>query len=253
MPTPIDYSQFADRYDALVRFEGDIAFFMTEAGRATGEVVDLMCGTGRVAVPLLAAAIPVTCVDRSPDMLGVLRAKLARRGLEARVVEADVCALPLAPRFSLAIISFNSFAELVTTADQQAALASISRCVRPEGRFICTLHNPTVRLKDMDDTWRVRARVPDPEGRGELTLRVRETYDLKTRIVSGTQAFVTIGHDGAESQREVDFRFSALDRASFEGMAQAAGFRVEELYGDYSRAVFMSDESPFMIWVMSKE
>jgi hypothetical protein len=36
-------------------------------------------------------------------------------------------------------------------------------------------------------------------------------------------------------------------------MAQKAGFSVEEFYGDYSREVFVPDESPFMIWVMRKE
>jgi SAM-dependent methyltransferase len=251
--TPIDYSQFADLYDALVRFEEDLPFFVAEAKSVAGDVVDLMCGTGRVAVPLLAEGVPVTCVDRSPDMLGILRANLARRGLEARVVEADVSALPLASRFSLAIIPFNSFAELTMKADQRAALASISRCVRPRGRFICTLHNPAVRLRDMDDTWRVRARVPRPGGRGELMLRVRESYDPDTGIVTGTQAFVTVNQEGAESQREAVFRFAALDRTSFEGMAQKAGFSVEEFYGDYSREVFVPDESPFMIWVMRKE
>lgn len=253
MPTPIDYSQFADLYDALVRFEEDIPFFAAEAESVAGDVIDLMCGTGRVAVPLLTAGVPVTCVDRSPDMLEVLRAKLTRRGLQACVIEADVCALPLTPRFPLAILPFNSFSELTSEADQRAALASIRRTIRPQGRFICTLHNPAVRLTDMDDTWRVRARVPDPGGRGELMLRVRESFDPKTRIVSGIQAFVTVNRDRAESRRDVGFQFSALDRASFEGMVQASGFRVEEMYGDYSRRPFVPDESPFMIWILRKE
>ena len=253
MQHPVNYSQIADLYDVLVRFEDDIPFFLTEARQAAGSVLDLMCGTGRVSLPLIAAGVPVTCVDRSPDMLDVLRSNLARRRLEAQVVEADVRTLPFGRRFSLAILPFNSFSELVTEADQRAALASIGACVQPGGRFICTLHNPAVRLRGMDSTWKDRARVPNPHGGGDVVLRVRESFDATTRIVSGIQAFVTVGHEETESRREMGFQFSALERDSFEDLAEAAGFRVLAFYGDYSRSVFVPDESPFMIWVVSRE
>ncbi len=50
----IKYDQIADIYDTFVRTQLDIPFFLNEASQTKGELLELMCGTGRVSVPLAA-------------------------------------------------------------------------------------------------------------------------------------------------------------------------------------------------------
>src|SRR5829696_2167253 len=66
-------------YDAIARVYDpwsasvteDLDFYVEEAKAAGGRVVELACGTGRVAVPVAKAGVPVIGVDGSAAMLDV--------------------------------------------------------------------------------------------------------------------------------------------------------------------------------------
>jgi SAM-dependent methyltransferase len=254
MTAPIDYAVFADLYDAIVQFDEDIAFFTEAAARAAGNVLELMSGTGRVSIPLLEAGAPLTCVDASREMLARLHAKRAARGGPDRMVLADVRSLPFCGAFDLAILAFHSFAELITDADRTAALSSVHRALVRGGRFICTLHNPAVRLEAIDGRLRTVGRCPRPSGRGELVLRTRLAFDPATRLAGGTQLIDELDDQGrAIGRRSMSIRFALLDRAAFEALAEAAGFRVLALSGDYRDSPYRENESPYMIWTLERE
>jgi hypothetical protein len=52
----LDYAQIAHLYDAYVKTKFDVPFFLQETARCT-HVLELMCGTGRVPIPLLKAGV----------------------------------------------------------------------------------------------------------------------------------------------------------------------------------------------------
>ena len=61
---------FAGLYDLdLVEDPGDLDLYLALAARTGGPILELGCGTGRVAVPLAAAGHEVTAVDIDPAML----------------------------------------------------------------------------------------------------------------------------------------------------------------------------------------
>jgi SAM-dependent methyltransferase len=81
---PIDYDRVADVYDLYVTSDLDVGFYVAEAGKVKGKVLELMCGTGRVSMPLLEAGVDLTCVDASEGMIARLKEDFAhgssRRG-----------------------------------------------------------------------------------------------------------------------------------------------------------------------------
>ena len=246
---PEDYDAVAELYDVFVNVETDVPFLTAEALRATGPVIELMSGTGRVSLPLVEAGVDLTCVDGSRGMLDVLARKLAARDLRAQVQCADVCELRLAERFELAILPFNAFMELVGRERQRAALASAFACLRPGGRFVCTLHNPAVRRRTVDGALRVVGRFPLEGG----TLVVSGSEHGGDPVVSRLQFYERFGPDGRlEWKRVLPMEFELIERTAFEEMATAAGFVVERLFGSYERAPFDAAASPFMIWVLVK-
>ncbi len=249
----MDYEGVARLYDSYVTTDVDVPFFLREAGKAAGAVLELTAGTGRVSIPLLEAGVDLTCVDSSPAMLEVFREKLRAKGLTAELIRADMCDLSLDQQFELIFIPFNSFAEITEPARQRQALARIHRHLSEAGRFICTLHNPPVRLEKADGRKRLLGRFPLPDGQGTLSLSSAECYDATTELVTGTQ-FYRIADEYGQilSEETLDIRFSVHHRDSFEALATAAGYCVEALYGDYSCSPFDADTSPFMIWVMHK-
>jgi ubiquinone/menaquinone biosynthesis C-methylase UbiE len=68
MKKPINFDLVADLYD-LVHIDLDIPFFLNETKGYDGEILELMCGTGRISIPLLASGKKMTCVDYSVGML----------------------------------------------------------------------------------------------------------------------------------------------------------------------------------------
>lgn len=248
----MDYSKVADLYDLYARTDMDVPFFLQEA-QGCRNVLELTSGTGRLSLPLIQAHVPLTCLDNSPEMLAVLRRKLLERALSAPVYEMDATCFSLPERFDLIIIPFNSFGEFADPAAQRSTLAAIHAHLTDTGRLICTLHNPRIRLKAIDGQVHLRGKFPLPDGQGTLFLSSWENHDPATHLVTGAQFYELYDRDGIlQSKRFVDVRFFLHTRETFEPLAQAQGFRVVALYGDYERAAFQPETSPFMIWVLSK-
>ena len=255
MTTTAARAWIADLYDAYVTTAIDIPFFVAEAREASGPVLELMAGTGRVSLPLAGAGVRLTCVDLSGPMLARLRAKLAAKGLTAVTVEADVRRLALPERdFALAILPFQSFAELLAPEDQGAALAAIAAHLTVGGRFICTLHNPRVRRRTIDGQLRLLGTFPLADRAATLLLwSLQRHVPDEPALVQAVQLYEVYDADGRlEEKRWLDARFRLVERAEFETVAPAAGFRVAALYGDYDRAPFQDEVSPFMIWVLER-
>ena len=90
-----NYDYIADLYDIYVPVTFDIDFFVTETNKTSGEVLELMSGTGRVSIPLIEAGVKLTCVDLSAELNAILENKLRQMRLKADVYQMDVCELEL--------------------------------------------------------------------------------------------------------------------------------------------------------------
>jgi SAM-dependent methyltransferase len=253
VPMPaMDYAQVAELYDVYVQTEMDVPFFIEEA-QGCRSVLELTSGTGRLSLPLLRAGVRLDCLDSSPEMLAVLRRKLAVQGLAAAVFEKDLCSFSLPERYELILVPFNAFAEVVEPEAQRAALATMHAHLAQAGRLIVTLHNPAVRMQGMDGQVHLRGQFPLPERGGTLFLSAMERFDPATRLVSGAQFYELYSVDGVmRSKRFTTLRFFLHSPETFKALAQTQGFRVAAVYGDYSRAAFDQASSPFMIWVLER-
>jgi 16S rRNA G966 N2-methylase RsmD len=248
----LDYSKLAAIYDDYCVFAGDLEFFRNWARTASGEILELMAGTGRISIPLAREGTRLTCIDNSVAMLAVLRRKLRDSGLRAHVLCADACNLPFAlGRFSLVLLPFQGFTELATAEDQLNLLRAVSGALEASGKFICTSHNPAVRLRSVDDTWREIGVFTRPDG-GVLRLSLRTRYDEATRNVIGQQRIAETDPSGTTSVMDVGLRFSLVSLEQMEAFAGQAGLRIVSLYGDYSGGGYDPESSPAIIAVFEK-
>jgi SAM-dependent methyltransferase len=248
-----DYSIVADIYDDFCVFEEDIPFFRTQAASAGGRVLELMAGTGRVAVPMVEAGAAVTCVDLFTPMLRMLARKLDGRGLTARLVCADVCSMPFESGFEMVVLPFQGFCELIGEEHQRRCLAEVARVLVPGGRFICTSHNPRIREKTIDGEWHDFGSFSNDAGR-TLALRLRTDYSPdRPNVIEGVQEIQIRDRDGrAIETRAVALEFSLVAPQKTLDMAASLGLRPSNLYGDYSGGGFDEDTSPSFIAVLEK-
>ena len=116
------------------------AFYRALAQEAGGSVLEIACGTGRVAIPIARLGFPVTGLDIVPGMLE--RAYTKSVGLPARWVEGDARAFDLGEQFRLIYLTGNAFQAFLTNADQAALLQRARTHLHDQGLFAFETRNP---------------------------------------------------------------------------------------------------------------
>lgn len=112
----------------------DLALWEELSAQAEGPILDLGCGTGRVALHLARRGHRIHAVDVEPAFVEELGREAAAERLEIETTTADVRELVIPDReFGLAIASMQLLQLLDGTADRAAALARIAAALRPGG------------------------------------------------------------------------------------------------------------------------
>lgn len=133
----------------------DIGFFLRLAYEAGDPVLELACGTGRLAIPVARMGSDVTGLDSDPGMLAICEAKRDRlaRALKGRLklVPGDMRDFALDRRFRLVFVAFDAFLTLVTPEDRGRCLAAAHRHLENGGRFAVDVTVPDLgRLTQPD-------------------------------------------------------------------------------------------------------
>lgn len=248
----IKFDQVADIYDDYVNVDFDIPFFLKETEDFEGEILELMCGTGRVSILLLEAGRKLVCVDYSQGMLDVFARKVEGKGYPVRLVNADVTKLDLEKRFGMILLPFHSFSEISSKEKQCEALKRISDHLEENGKFICTLQNPQVRLKSADGELRVLGEFQSGND-NRIRISSMNQYHSETGLVTGYQQYEIFDIQGNLIEKRVlDICFRPVHEKEFARMIEGTGLKVGRIYGDYSGTAFNPNESNFMLYKLIK-
>jgi SAM-dependent methyltransferase len=134
-------------------YDADLPLWRELASEAAGGgVLDLGCGTGRVALHLAADGHDVTGIDCEPSFTAVLAARARERGLRVRAETADARSFSLPGRsFALAIAPMQ-VAQLLGGADGRARmLACARRHLSDSGVLAIALADPFDGISDDEE------------------------------------------------------------------------------------------------------
>jgi SAM-dependent methyltransferase len=229
------YDQIARLYDPWSRtVVEDIEFYVAEAVRDGGPVVELGVGTGRIAVPIAAAGVRVIGVDASAGMLEVAReaAALAEVAELVDLRQGDMRDPPVDETVSLVTIPFRSLLHMETDRDRRAALAAARRLLGPGGRLVFDVFAPGDEdIAETHAKWLEREpgiweRADWNEQTRTLILRVRD----------------------AESEAEMSLAW--LSVGEWRALLHETGFEVDALYGWFDREPWSGGEDS--VWICSR-
>jgi SAM-dependent methyltransferase len=226
------YDNIARIYDPWSRsVVEDVAFYVEEAVRAGGPVLELGVGTGRIAVPIAAAGVPVVGVDTSEGMLEVARerAELAGAAELVDLRHGDMRDPPVDGVFPLVAIPFRSLLHMESEADRRTALRAVRERLVPGGRFVFDVFTPAA--DDIADTHgRWLEREPGIWERADWNEETR-TLILRVRGASG----------------EAEMSLAWLSVPEWRALLTDEGFELEALYGWFDRSPWAGGEDS--VWV----
>ena len=246
------YDAWADIYDAVFSYVvDDIPFYLKEAAaHGAGGVLELGCGTGRIAIPLALSGVSVTGMDSSTAMLACAREKTRAAAKNLTLVQADMRDFDLHRKFSLVIIPFRGFLSLLSAADQIAALRAIKRHLLPGGRLVLDIFVPDLNMlvQEGDVPFHFRD-VTDPESGKRLIIWNQAAYDAFSQVMTIRTAIEELDDDGVVRRKLYrDFALRYIFRWEMRHLLRACGYDILHLYGDFRKSEF-TPESPEMIWI----
>lgn len=239
-------------YDGVPAYAArpDVAFYVAQAERSGGRVLELGCGTGRILLPMARAGLTVAGLDGSREMLARCEARLRDEPGEVRgrvtLHHGDARAFDLGETFGLVAAPFRIMQHLVTLDDQLAFLGAVSRHLAPGGRFVFDVFNPhfaaLVRHDGAEHEDTPERALPD--GR-----RLRRTARVtRVRWVDQVSEVELIYHvspaSGAPAERHVQaFEMRWYGPAELIHLLARAGFRVVAAHGGFDGSP-LADGSP---------
>ena len=246
------YDAWADIYDAIFSYVvDDIPFYLDEAKRSGGPVLELGCGTGRVSIPIALSGIELVGLDSSTAMLERAQQKAeSTRATGLSLLQADMRNFLLPDKFSLIIIPFRGLLSVLSVEDEVRVLANIKRHLAPGGRLVFDIFVPDLNMmvQEGDVPYHFRD-VTDPSTGKQIVLWNQASYDAYTQVMSIRTTIEYLDCSGRVSDKIYrDFALRYIFRWEMYHLLRACGYDIIALYGDFKRRDF-DENSANMIWV----
>jgi SAM-dependent methyltransferase len=207
----------------------DVAFYLEEARRSGGPVVELGVGTGRIAIPIAADGTRVIGVDASRGMLEVCARRAALVGVELDLRVGDLREPPVHERVPLVICPFRSLLHMHTDDDRRRVLQSAHALLVPGGRFVFDVFAPDAAdIEQTQGRWLER----------EPGIFEHAVWDQDARTLT-----LTVRGE----QTETTMALAWLSPDEWRSLLEETGFEIEACYGWFDRTAYSGQEDT--VWI----
>ena len=203
-------------------YTADLELWRELAAGAGGAVLDVGCGTGRVALDLAGRGHDVTGLDSDPALVEELRRRARERGVRVDALAGDARAFELGRTFALVISPMQVVQLLGGPAGRSRMLEAVRGHLAPGGLFVAALANP---FEDWSET---ESLPPLPDVREEAGWVYSST---PVGVRRGRGSFFIDRHRQAVSpagemtEERATIELDAVMAAELEAEAAAHGFR----------------------------
>ena len=182
MAIDLHYRQ-ADLYDQYYGVYAETAEWLVEEMRERGEVLELACGTGRIAIPLAQRGLAVTGIDYTAEMLALAREKAKAKGASVKWVEGDMRSFELGRKFGSVLLLSNALWHLHEVADFEACMRCVRRHLASGGVFVLSLFIPAISIlaRDPDKRYPFSSYI-DRESGEKVEVMEQYRYEPDTQI-----------------------------------------------------------------------
>lgn len=241
---PNNYSRAAKFYDLDNdgKLNEDVPFYLEMCETIKpNRILDLCCGTGRVAIELAKAGYEVVGLDTSLPMLDVFEQKVLSLSPEVsrriNIICGNAVDFKLDTKFDLIIMPYRSFQQFAHRSEARASLRCIKMHLTENGRFILTTYHPK---KVMDSSWIYpkTKQWTKPLGDGSEITKYHwgKKIDTEEQLIYPVVCYEISNQSGVKDviYEDLTLKYYFYDELIL--MIKAADFEILEEYGSYSKA-----------------
>jgi SAM-dependent methyltransferase len=212
--------EVSKRYDEVPRGDEEetVAFLARLAGQR--DTLEFAVGTGRIALPLMAAGVRVDGIELSQDMVDRMREK--PDGEAVQVTMGDMARVTTGRSYGLVYLLFNTIGNLLTQDDQVRCFQNAAKHLAGDGVFVLECRVPTAPSRPGHQYLDVERLELDQVGLGV------GRYDPLTQVLD-----VNHVHLGADGVGFMPIRLRLANPPEFDLMARIAGLRLRDRWGGW--------------------
>lgn len=229
------YRKLAATYYDLTTHPRDTAaqqFYLAQAQRANGPILEPMCGSGRFLIPLLQAGHDIAGFDASQDMLDALRRRWAQISpTPAPVWQELVQNFTSQQQYQLIFIPYGSWGLITNLAQARAGLQRLYDHLKPGGKLIIEIETITslsdnlgLRLRDIQSL---------PDG-SRIALNALGSYNSATQIFRSTCSYELMINGQVTATEHELFEQYLYRQDEFDADLRAVGCHNFTVYQDHA-------------------
>ncbi len=220
---PKEYDETYKNYTA------DLEFIQAHIAGNHQTIIELACGTGRLAIPLAKQGHLVYGVDIDAGMLQYAQEKAATEDLNIHLSVQDCTQLNLPIKSNFIYMTGNSFQHLLTNETQDALFLSVKNHLNPNGEFVFDTRNPILY-----ELARIDISEESVIQHGEITKVIsQETYNPLTQILECSSTYISSKNEYKDS---IKLRYTFP--LELKRLLQQHGFEIIHIYGSWKKEYY---------------
>jgi len=231
----------------------DVKFYLNEAKKSKGKVLEIAVGTGRISLPLLEAGVDLYGFDASQNMINVLEDKAKNKKIDTkgRIKKADMRNFKYPHKFDLIIIPYRAFLHNITPDDQVKTLNLCHKHLKEGGKLIINFFFPNpyamVNRKEGKET-------DITVKRKDFSVRLQgySRHDYTKQLIHIKHVY-RVKNKGKKIKEFIEeFTLAWIGVNEFRHLAARTNFKVKHLYGDFKKRKELKIKRGELIWVLEK-
>ena len=229
-------------YDNRDHLTDDISFYVNYLIKADDEVLELGCGTGRVALKLASEGFSVTGLELSDTMIQAFRSKLQKMNDEVlsnvNLIKGDMASFNLDKKYGLIIAPFRAFQSLTEDEDIKNSIDCIRRHLKENGLFIVNAFQP---FKQLNESWCYPETLQWETVDKSTGCKIAKKHwgdkiDTKNQIIYPHYAFEITHPDGRLQRIQDDLKLKYYYYNQLKKYLLDGGLAIVEEYGWYDKS-----------------
>lgn len=255
------YDRWAKYYDIIHQgLPGEAEFYVGQAVRKGGTALELGCGTGRIAIPMVMSGVNVVGLDNSKPMLDRCRAKKRAIGKTPgtlKLVQADMTDFDLGMTFDFIAMPYRTVMHLLTQDEQRRCLRTVRRHLKTDGVFALNSWVPRLvgsgcQTGAHGGGFRFAGRYSVKGVPYSIVHYCSSSCDEFRQLLIEEHLIHEVDENGAVLRSvTLPLLRAWVTPREMDNLVRLCGFAVDGLFGDFDRNAF-DPSSTEMVWVLKR-